>query len=298
MTRWIAPSPLDRETLLAIADKLRRADHVLIGAGAGMSVDAGIDYADEEYFARRFPAMLQYGLRCQYQTIGFQDWSEAVQWGFLAEHVNAVRFESRPQPNYTQLRSLIGDKDHFVVTSNVDGMFAKSGFDEERIYTPQGSYALYQCLEPCSDQTWPFKPVIDRILPKIDPATQAVTDPDLIPRCPACGGPAFLNVRGGSWFLESPQAVQRKRYVDWVNSTADGTLLVIEIGSGFNTPGVIRWPMEQITDWHEQAYFVRVNADYPQVPVSLADRAIAIQARGRDVIAMLYAQLQGDASAS
>jgi NAD-dependent SIR2 family protein deacetylase len=287
MNRWIAPSPLTHDTVARIAEKLRRADHVLIGAGAGMSADAGIDYADEEYFARRFPAMLQYGLRCQYQTIGFQDWSEAVQWGFLADHVNAVRFESQPQPNYTQLRSLLEGKDYFVITSNVDGMFAKSGFDASRIYTPQGSYAHYQCLEPCTNQTWPFKPLIDRILPMIDPATQAITDPGLIPRCPNCGGPAFLNVRGGDWFIEEPQATQRQRYIDWVNASQDGTLLLVEIGSGFNTPGVIRWPMEQITDWHEEAYLVRVNADYPQVPVKLADRATALQARGRDVIRLL-----------
>lgn len=287
MTRWITPSPLDNETVTAIADKLRRADHVLIGAGAGMSVDAGIDYADEEYFAQRFPAMLQYGIRCQYETIGFQGWSEAVQWGFLAAHVNAVRFESRPQPNYTQLLELVADKDVFVVTSNVDGMFATSGFAEERIYTPQGSYALYQCLEPCTTETWPFKPIIDRILPAIDPVTQAVTDPSLIPRCPNCGGAVMLNVRGGPWFIEAPQEGQRKRYLDWINATEDGTLFVLEIGSGFNTPGVIRWPMEQISDWHEQATLVRVNPDYPHVPAELGDRAMAIQARGRDVIRLL-----------
>ncbi len=287
MARWITPSPLDRDTVTLLVEKLRRAKHVLIGAGAGMSVDAGIDYSDTEYFARRFPAMLQYGLTCQYQTIGFQGWSEAVQWGFLADHVSEVRFNSRPQPNYTQLWSLVADKDYFVITSNVDGMFAKSGFAEERIYTPQGSYALYQCLEPCTNQTWPFEPVMEKILRHLDPATQAVTDPALIPRCPNCGGPAFLNVRGGSWFLEEPQTVQRQRYIDWVNASADAPLLLIEIGSGFNTPGVIRWPMEQITDWHEEAYLVRVNADYPQVPLELADRATAIQAKGSDVTRML-----------
>lgn len=287
MSRWITPSPLDRDTVTRLAEKLHRAKYVLIGAGAGMSVDAGIDYSDEEYFARRFPAMLQYGLRCQYQTIGFQEWSEAVQWGFLADHVSEVRFNSQPQPNYTRLRDLIADKDPFVITSNVDGMFAKSGFDEERIYTPQGSYALYQCLEPCTQETWPFQPVMEQLLQNLDPATQAVTDPALIPRCRNCGGPAFLNVRGGPWFIEEPQRLARQRYVDWVNASADGPLLLIEIGSGFNTPGVVRWPMEQIADWHEEAFLVRVNADYPHVPVELGDRAMAIQARGSDVIRML-----------
>ena len=287
MSRWITPSPLDHDTVTRIAEKLHRAKHVLIGAGAGMSVDAGIDYADEEYFARRFPAMLQYGLRCQYQTIGFQGWSEAVQWGFLAEHVSEVRFKSQPQPNYTQLRALVADKDTFVITSNVDGMFAKTGFAEDRLYTPQGSYALYQCLEPCTQETWPFQPVMEQLLAHLDPSTQAVTDPALIPRCRNCGGPAFLNVRGGPWFIEEPQRLARQRYLDWVNASEDGPLLLIEIGSGFNTPGVVRWPMEQIADWHDEAFLVRVNPDYPHVPAELGDRAMAIQARGKDVIRMV-----------
>lgn len=287
MARWLKPSPLDQETIGLLARKLGAARHVLIGAGAGMSVDAGINYADQEYFARRFPAMLQYGLRCQYETVGFQGWSEAVQWGFLADHVKAVRFETSPQPNYTQLLALLADKDYFVVTSNVDGMFEKSGFAADRLYTPQGSYALYQCMKPCTSETWPFRPVMERILPAIDPATQAVTDPTLIPRCPRCGGAAFLNVRGGDWFVEEPQREARKRYLDWINGTDDGLLLILEIGAGFNTPGVIRWPMEQIAEWHDGAHLVRVNPGYPQVPVELADRATAIQAPGTEVIRRL-----------
>lgn len=283
-------SPASKASIAPIAALLREARHVLIGAGAGMSVDAGIDYADRAYFARRFPAMLQYGLRCQYQTIGFQGWSEAVQWGFLADHVNAVRFESTPQPVYTELLGLLADKDYFVVTSNVDGMFAKSGFAPERLYTPQGSYALYQCLTPCTPQTWPFKPILDRILPTVDPLTQAA-DPAVIPRCPNCGGPVFLNVRGGRWFLEEPQAAQRERLSEWINATTEGPLLILEFGAGFNTPGVIRWPMEEVAAWHPDAHLVRVNPEAPEVPEALADRAIPIRGRGLEVVmALVQAQ--------
>ena len=83
------------------------------------------------------------------------------------------------------------------MSSNADDMFFKNGFDEKRLFTPQGSYALMQCLKPCRNATWPTKPVIDRILPTIDSETQEVIDPEVIPRCPDCGGPVLMNVRGG-----------------------------------------------------------------------------------------------------
>jgi NAD-dependent SIR2 family protein deacetylase len=40
--------------------------------------------------------------------------------------------------------------DYFVVTSNVDGMFNRNGFDENKIYTPQGDFQYMQCAKPCS----------------------------------------------------------------------------------------------------------------------------------------------------
>jgi NAD-dependent SIR2 family protein deacetylase len=276
--------------------ELQRAERVLLAAGSGLSVDAGINYSDTAYFARRFPAMARRGFRMQYELIGYQGWSEALKWGFLADHVYAVRYETPPHPVYTKLLRLVDGKEYFIITSNVDGMFAKSGFAEERVYTPQGSYARYQCLKPCTSETWPLKPVIDRILPAIDPATQEITAPSLIPFCPNCGGPVFMNVRGGNWFVEEPYLEQRERFVEWVHESVSQPLLVLEIGSGFNTPGVIRWPMEQITYQHPDAHLVRVNRDHPQLPAELAGRATAIRSSAINVITALASRL--DASAA
>lgn len=278
------------EALARCARLLHAADYVLIAAGSGLSVDAGIDYTDQAYFARRWPAMVKRGFRRQYDTIGYRDWSEALQWGFLADHVNEVRFLTPAQPVYEKLRALVNSNDTFVITTNVDGQFAKSGFAEERLYTPQGNYALYQCLTPCTRETWPFKPVIDRILPTIDRATQEITDPSVIPHCRHCGGPVMMNVRGGDWFIEEPYLEQRGRFVEWVNNSVNGSLLILEFGSGFNTPGVIRWPMERIAYQHPNAHLVRVNRDYPQAPAELGEKAITIQARAIEVIEGLTAR--------
>ena len=43
------------------AEPIRSADALLIGAGAGLSAAADYDFTSEEYFARDYPGMLQYG---------------------------------------------------------------------------------------------------------------------------------------------------------------------------------------------------------------------------------------------
>lgn len=267
---------------------LRQAECVLIGAGAGLSADAGIDYTDPVSFAQLFPAMVKRGFRTRYQLMGYNGWSPALKWGYLAEHVHDVRFKVRPHPVYSQLRDLVQTKDYFVITSNVDGMFVNNGFSADRVFTPQGDYALMQCLKPCTNATWPVKPIIDRILPTVDPATQEVTDPGVIPSCPNCGGEVMMNVRAGYWFIEEPYQEQGRRFTQWVNSTTDRSLLIIEVGVGFNTPGVIRVPMERIVYTHPQAHLVRINLNYPQVSSPIVDKSVSLQGGAMAMITAIW----------
>lgn len=267
---------------------LETADAVLIAAGAGLSVDAGIDYMDTESFARDFPGMVQLGFRRRAELMGYSAWSPELKWGYLAANVNQVRFHPALHPVYARLLDLVRDKDYFVITSNVDGLFPKHGFAEDRLYTRQGDYALMQCQTPCSNAVWPTWPFIAPILPQIDPATQRVTDSSVLPRCPNCGEDVIMNVRGGAWFIEEPYREQAARLDRWLDDNHDRELLVLEIGAGFNTPSVIRWPMEHIVHAHPHAHLIRVNMQYPQVPREIAARSIALQASALQAITALW----------
>lgn len=267
---------------------LHNAQAVLIAAGAGLPVEAGIDYMDTESFARDFPGMVKLGFRRRAELMGYSAWSPELKWGYLAANVNQVRFQASPHPAYHRLLDLVREKDYFVITSNVDGMFAKNGFDENLVFTPQGDYALMQCQTPCSNAVWPTKPVIDRILPRIDPTTQRVTDSSVLPRCPNCGGDVIMNVRGGHWFIEDPYREQAERFYRWLGDRRDRNLLVLEIGAGFNTPSVIRWPMERIVHTHPHAHLIRVNLQHPQVPEEIAARSVALRDRAMQVITAIW----------
>jgi hypothetical protein len=55
-------------------------------------------------------------------------------------------------------------------------------------------------------------------------------------------------------------------------------LLVLELGSGFNTPTVVRMPMEQIVSGNPLARFVRVNLSHADIPADIAGRSVSLQA--------------------
>jgi hypothetical protein len=139
-----------------------------------------------------------------------------------------------------------------------------------RFLSTQGDYSLLQCLQPCSSQSvYEARPLIDRALPHLDPHTMEIPSA-YIPRCPRCGGAMFFCVRGGSWFIESAFSNQRQNYADFLRravSRNDRLFTIIEIGVGFNTPSVLRWPIDQLVSDNQHVRLIRLNMHAPDVPV-------------------------------
>ena len=115
-------------------------------------------------------------------------------------HVNDIRLGDQPSPVYQDLRRVVGDREYFVMSSNVDALFTRNGFDHDRVYTPQGDYALYQCLTPCTREVWDARGILQRALDDYDPATGATSEA-AVPACPNCAGPVSLNVYAGQWYI-------------------------------------------------------------------------------------------------
>lgn len=208
-----------------------------------------------------------------------------VHWAFFLSHPRNVLSWGQT-PVYQRLHQLANTRSsdplYTILTSNVDHLFHQSGFDVDRIHTPQGSYAIFQCLTPCHpDAFFNAQPWFERAAPHIQPQTMRLPEElaaELIPRCQRCGGEVFLNVRGGDWFLESPQRGQRERYEAQVAEQVErarergGKVLLLEVGAGFNTPSVVRWPGEELCRKSGGVVrLVRVNLAHPEVPVDLKE---------------------------
>jgi NAD-dependent SIR2 family protein deacetylase len=254
---------------------LDEADRVLVTAGSGLSAAAGYDYGDQERLKELFPALYRRGLRSRY-IVGVP-LPPDLWWGYWAVHIDDIRHTPGPNPLYRRLRALVADKEHWVMTSNVDALFARNGFAPERVLTPQGDYGRYQCTVPCVRTTWDSRPLVERLLAAYNPATGAVRDPAALPRCPNCGGDVEINVRIGPQFVDEPYLPAATRLQEWLSGAEDGTrLLILEFGAGFSTPGVVRTPGEHLTRHLPGTRLVRVNPSHPRIPADLHDRALPV----------------------
>jgi NAD-dependent SIR2 family protein deacetylase len=281
------------QTAEQVARWIREADRVVIGAGSGLSAAAGLDFGDEADFAARFPALVRQGLKAAYQMIGYSELSEAAFWGFWSVHVMQMRFADGRSAVYEGLLRLVREKDCFVLTTNVDAMFVRNGFDPNKVWSIQGDYAFLQCLRPCTTEVWPSAPPLQRALAAIDPVTQEVADPACVPRCIHCGGSVFMNVRGGNWFVEEPYRPQMERWRAWLGGIPPGErLLLLDVGSGFNTPSVVRWPMERIALRDPEARLVRINLHHAELPRELGSRGVSVAAGARETIAAIASALE------
>lgn len=272
---------LDYSTQLERAARaLDEADCVLIGAGAGLSAAGGLNYQSPEVFQAWYPQFARLGYHTIWDAITHHwspnDLNRRQFWGFWATHIRRIRYDAGPGQPYLDLAEWVGQKPHFVITTNVDSQFEKAGFDRERLFTPQGNYGLFQCAIPCHLDLYDNREMIDRMLAHLDEAGLAIREED-VPRCPQCGGYLERNLRSDNRFVERPHMAKRGAYVDFIQHSQGSNLLLLELGVGFNTPGIIRWPFERLTGQHGGATFVRINVDDAGVPAGLGGRALGIQ---------------------
>jgi O-acetyl-ADP-ribose deacetylase (regulator of RNase III)/NAD-dependent SIR2 family protein deacetylase len=239
---------------------LNEATHLVISAGAGLSAATGLDYNSTTLFANRFPALHAKGLRRLYDVFGYNKWENQLQkWGYYFLHLNMARTWPLAQCGvYKSLHSLVSrfQGRYFIRTSNADGFFARNGFDPARVATPQGQYRYLQCLSKCrADAVFEAGPLVDAALPFIDPVTQCLVDEGFVPECGFCGGEVTLCVRGGDYFNDRPFGEMERKWEGFVEEVVkrgagededsqSARVVILELGVGLNTPGVLRWPNE------------------------------------------------------
>lgn len=268
---------MNNEILNKSMQMIEEADCVLIGAGAGLTAAAGINYTDKEKFAEYFPAWKKRGFDMQYQLMGYQGWTMAEMWGYYTVQLGYVYFEQKNNSLYQSLRNIIGSKPYFVMTSNVDELFRKSGFDADKIYTPQGNYNKIQCTVPCSDEVWDIQPFYEKMKKALDPVTQVLTDEAAIPKCPICGEDMFIHARIDGSFIDSEHDGERKNLTTWMDQHGSKKILLLELGAGYNTPMVIRYPMESLYKNLPNASFIRVNLDHAEIPNNSKEKSLSYE---------------------
>lgn len=251
-----------KERIAAARKAMAAADYVLIGAGAGLSAAAGLDYGGES-FRREFAGFIErYGFTDLY-TSSFYDFpTEEERWAYWAKHIDFARFAPPAMELYRELFRLVTDKDYFVITTNVDGQFRKAGFASGRLFEVQGDYAYLQCAHGCHSERYDDKELVKQMLGSIHDGR---IPSSLVPHCPVCGGAMDVNLRKDNYFVEDAAwHLQAERYTQFLKKAYCGRCVLLELGVGYNTPGIIRFPFEQMASANSGMTLIRLNRDFPE----------------------------------
>ena len=283
------------DALERVSAALAGAEAVLIGGGAGLSAAAGIDYFGAA-FRRAFADYIErYGFSDLYSSGFYPFPTEAERWAYWARHVDYAAVQPPAMPLYVQLLELVGDKEYFVITTNVDAQFEKAGYAAERLFAVQCDYREMQCARACHRKVYSNLDAVKRILA----TTKGLTIPESsVPRCPVCGGRMEMHLRIDEHFIEDERWHKAaRRYEDFLSRHARGKIVLLELGVGFNTPTIIRYPFEELTFFNQAALLVRLNQENipPRLPIQ--PRTVTVTEPMPEVVAQLLAAKEKKLSA-
>ena len=280
------------EKIRRVQATLAEADAVIIGAGAGLSTSAGFIYTGERFRNYFSDFEAKYGFHDMYAG-GFYPYASLEEyWAYWSRYIYINRYMDAGKHTYEKILEVIRDQDYFILTTNVDHCFQKAGFDKKRLFYTQGDYGLFQCSKPCGKDTFDNKEIIEKML--LDQGflfaadgslkrpeqghIKMTVDSALVPVCPHCGRPLAMNLRSDDTFVEDAGWNKAAVCYDLFLQRHRGLKTVfLELGVGYNTPGIIKYPFWQMTAENPRATYVCINAKEAFCPKEIEQQAIGIE---------------------
>lgn len=281
----------DADKIKKIQSALAEADAVIIGAGAGLSTSAGFTYTGERFHKYFFDFEEKYGFHDMY-TGGFYPYHALEEhWAYWSRYIYINRYLDAPRNTYANILEVVKNKDYFVLTTNVDHCFQKAGFDHKRLFYTQGDYGLFQCSGPCCKETFDNKEIIINMLmeqgfsiesdgtlklPEQGKLKMTVSS-SVLPVCPHCGKPLTMNLRSDDTFVEDTGWNKAAMCYDQFLQRHKGLKMVFfELGVGYNTPVIIKYPFWQMTAKNPNATYICINDSEAFCPKDIERQAICI----------------------
>ena len=281
----------DADKIKKIQSALAEADAVIIGAGAGLSTSAGFTYTGERFHKYFFDFEEKYGFHDMY-TGGFYPYHALEEhWAYWSRYIYINRYLDAPRNTYANILEVVKNKDYFVLTTNVDHCFQKAGFDHKRLFYTQGDYGLFQCSGPCCKETFDNKEIIIKMLmeqgfsiesdgtlklPEQGKLKMTVSS-SVLPVCPHCGKPLTMNLRSDDTFVEDTGWNKAAMCYDQFLQRHKGLKMVfLELGVGYNTPVIIKYPFWQMTAKNPNATYICINDSEAFCPEDIERQAICI----------------------
>jgi len=273
------------ERIEEFKNALESAEAIVIGAGAGFSDAAGLKYIGKRFTDNFQDFIEKYNMEDLYTSSFYPFKTQEERWAYWAKHVSLNRFETPATNLYKDLFDLVKDKNYFVITTNVEHQFWKANFPNEKIFATQGDYGYIQCAKGCHNKLYDNESLVANM---ISSTKDCKIPSSLVPKCPVCGGEMDINVRKDRYFVQDENwDIAYNNYEKFIKNNENKKTVFIELGVGYNTPGIIRYPFEQMTNKNEKAVLIRLNKDYPEGPVENKGKTIAFTEDMTEVIERL-----------
>ena len=259
--------------ILQAKQVIKQADYIIIGAGAGLSTAAGLLYNGEK-FKNDFKEFIEkYHFDDLYSASFYDFSSQEEKWAFFAKMIKINRYNEKPLNLYQELYEIIKNKDYFVLSTNVDGQFYNSGFDKDRVFEVQGDYSYLQCKKACHNKLYNNRELVKKWL---ENTKDCKIPSNLVMKCPVCGGDMEMNLRKDINFVQDENWYRESnKYEEFLARAKNKNVVLLEVGVGFNTPGIIRFPFEQMVANNKKTSLIRINKDYPMPMLEIKNKTIS-----------------------
>ncbi len=265
-----------------LREYINSCEAIVVGAGAGLSASAGLLYSGERFEKNFSDFIKKYSLDNMYYAAFYPYETLEEYWGYFSKHIYHNRYAFTPNATYNDLFNIVKDKNYFVITTNVDHLFQKSGFDKDRLFYTQGDYGLWQCSKPCHNKTYDNEKMV---LEMVEKQEDMKIPSSLIPYCEVCGSSMTMNLRADNKFVEDEGwHIAKGRYEKFLNENRGKRVLFLDLGIGGNTPSIIKYPFWQMTYNNKKALYVSINLYDLSTPKEIKDRSLLFKGDIGDIL--------------
>ena len=272
-----------------IAEKIKEADGILIGASNGLSIAEGYNiFANDERFRSHFSDFQnKYGFQSLIQGSFGRFESENEVWSYYSRMAYYYMYHTQPSTLMQTLYTLVKGKPYFVVTSNTDDHFARAGFERQHIWELEGSMKDMQCANGCYKQIYSNR---EAVLTMREYEHGMEIPSEYLPKCPVCGGTMQIHVPINQAFVrDADWQAQSERYMDFIDNFHNKKLLILEFGVGARNQ-MIKAPLMKLAYSEPNAFYITFNKGELYIPIQIADKAMGVDGDLSQILPQIKAQ--------
>ncbi|GAB6181223.1 hypothetical protein JCM14036_25420 [Desulfotomaculum defluvii] len=259
-----------------VLTKIQEADSIVIGASNGLSISEGIHiFADDTAFQENFGDFRnKHGFRSIIQGCFYPYPSQEEKWAFFSRMYEYFLINKLTSPVMKNLYELVKDKNYFVVTSNIDAHFTLAGFPKERLFEIEGNCRNLQCSHGCHNRIYPGDDVLSKMAQNQE---NGKVPPNLIPKCPECGGPMQVHIEvDGNFLKEQSWQDSYHAYQEFIQKAHGKKIVFLELGVGARNQ-LIKAPFMRLTNVEEHATYITFNKGGElYIPEAIAAKSIGM----------------------